>query len=59
MYMLNLTFLTWNHCVVLNYISEGSVSISIVLFVANPLDSIMFTLIVHPAQSPLLRALLS
>ena len=43
----------------MNYISEGSVSISIVLFVANPLDSIMFTLIVHPAQSPLLRAPLS
>ena len=39
--------------------SESSVSISIVLFVANPLDSIMFTLIVHPAQSPLLRAPLS
>ena len=39
-----------------NYISEGSVSISTVLFVANPPGSIMFTLIV---QSPLLRAPLS
>ena len=35
----------------LNYISEGLVSISTVLFVANPPGSIMFTLIVHPAQS--------